>query len=42
MEPLGRPRRRWEYDIKMGIQELGWEPGLNWSESEKGMGGGLL
>jgi hypothetical protein len=23
-EPLGRPRRRWEYNIKMGLQEVGW------------------
>jgi hypothetical protein len=22
--PLGRPRRRWEDNIKMGIQEVGW------------------
>ena len=21
--PLGRPRRRWEYNIKMGLQEVG-------------------
>jgi hypothetical protein len=24
MRPLGRPWRRWEYDIKMGLQELGF------------------
>jgi hypothetical protein len=23
--PLGRPRRRWEDDIKMYLQEVGWE-----------------
>jgi hypothetical protein len=23
--PLGRPRRRWEYNIKMDIQEVGCE-----------------
>jgi len=23
--PLGRPRRRWENNIKMDLQELGWE-----------------
>jgi hypothetical protein len=23
--PLGRPRRRWEYNIKMDLQELGCE-----------------
>jgi hypothetical protein len=22
--PLGRPRRRWEDDIKMDIREIGW------------------
>jgi hypothetical protein len=22
--PLGRPRRRWEDDIKMDLQEVGW------------------
>jgi hypothetical protein len=22
--PLGRPRRRWEYNIKMDLQEVGW------------------
>jgi hypothetical protein len=23
--PLGRPRRRWEDNIKMDLQEVGWE-----------------
>jgi hypothetical protein len=23
-KPLGRPRRRWEDNIKMDIQEVGW------------------
>ena len=23
--PLGRPRRRLKYNIKMGLQEIGWE-----------------
>jgi hypothetical protein len=27
--PLGRPRRRWEDNIKMDIQEVGWW-GLDW------------
>jgi len=27
--PLGRPRRRWEYNIKMDIQEVGCE-GMDW------------
>ena len=22
--PLGRPRHRWEDNIKMGLQEVGW------------------
>jgi hypothetical protein len=28
--PLGRPRRRWEDNIKMDLQELGWE--MDWIE----------
>jgi hypothetical protein len=27
--PLGRPRRRWEDNIKMDLQEVGWG-GMNW------------
>jgi hypothetical protein len=27
--PLGRPRHRWEDNIKMDLRELGWE-GVNW------------
>jgi len=28
--PLGRPRRRWEDNIKMGVQEVEWgEHGLD-------------
>jgi hypothetical protein len=23
--PLGRPRRRWEDNVKMDFQEVGWE-----------------
>jgi hypothetical protein len=26
--PLGRPRRRWQDNIKMGLQEVGWD-GVN-------------
>jgi hypothetical protein len=26
--PFGRPRRRWEENIKMGLQEVGW--GMDW------------
>jgi hypothetical protein len=28
--PLGRPRRRWEENIKMDFQEAGW--GMDWIE----------
>jgi hypothetical protein len=27
--PLGRPRRRWEDNIKMDLREVGWE-GADW------------
>ena len=29
--PLGRPRCRWEDDIKMGLQEVGYG-GMDWIE----------
>jgi len=29
--PLGRPRRRWEDNIKMGLQEVGYG-GMEWIE----------
>jgi hypothetical protein len=29
--PLGRPRRRWVYNIKMDLREIGWE-GMDWIE----------
>jgi hypothetical protein len=29
--PLGRPRRRWEDNIKVDLQEVGWE-GMDWIE----------
>ena len=28
---LGRPRRRWEDNIKMNLQEVGWG-GMDWIE----------
>jgi hypothetical protein len=28
--PLGRPRRRWENNIKIGLQEVEW--GMGWIE----------
>jgi hypothetical protein len=27
--PLGRPRRRWEDNIRMDLREVGWE-GVDW------------
>jgi hypothetical protein len=27
--PFGRPGRRWEYNIKMDLQEVGWEHGMD-------------
>jgi hypothetical protein len=40
--PLGRPSRRWEDNIKMDLQEVGWGAwtGLIWLRI--GTGGGLL
>jgi hypothetical protein len=40
--PLGRPRLRWEDNIKMDLRELGWgaQTGLIWLRI--GTGGGLL
>jgi hypothetical protein len=40
--PLGRPRHRWEDNIKMDLQEVGWGAwtGLIWLRI--GTGGGLL
>jgi hypothetical protein len=29
MRPLGRPRHRWEDNIKMDLQEVGWG-GMDW------------
>jgi hypothetical protein len=40
--PLGRPRRRWENNIKMDLREVGWgaQTALIWLRI--GTGGGLL
>jgi hypothetical protein len=40
--PIGRPRRRWEDNVKMDLQEVGWGAwsGLIWFRI--GTGGGLL
>jgi hypothetical protein len=29
--PLGRPRRRWVVNIKIGLREIGWD-GIDWIE----------
>jgi hypothetical protein len=29
--PLGRPRRRWVDNIKIGFTEIGWD-GMNWND----------
>jgi hypothetical protein len=34
--PLGRPRRRWEDNIKMDLREVGWGHRLNSSGSGQG------
>ena len=39
--PLGRPRRRWEDNIKMDIEEVGIV-GTGWSWLRIGTGGGRL
>jgi hypothetical protein len=31
-KPLGRPRRRWEDDSKLDLQEVGWEHRLDLSD----------
>jgi hypothetical protein len=40
--PLGKPRCRWEDNIKMDLQEMGWGawPALSWFRIRTG--GGLL
>ena len=39
---LGRPRRRWEDNIKMDLQEVGGVVGTEWSWLRIGTGGGHL
>jgi hypothetical protein len=29
--PLGRPRRRWEDNIRMDLREIGWG-GMDWTD----------
>ena len=40
--PLGRPKRRWEDNIKMDLQEMGGGGGAGWSWLRIGTGGGHL
>jgi hypothetical protein len=40
--PMGRPRRRWEDNIKMDLQEVGGVVGTGWSWLRIGTGGGHL
>ena len=40
--PLGRPRRRWEDNIKMDLDEVGRGCGTGWSWLRIGTGGGRL
>jgi hypothetical protein len=34
--PLGRPRRRWVDNIKMGLREIGWD-GMDWIDLTQDM-----
>jgi hypothetical protein len=40
--PLGRPRHRWEDNIKMDLQEIGGGCGPGWRWLRIGTGGGHL
>ena len=40
--PLGRPRRRWEDNIKMDLQEVRGVVETGWSSLRIGTGGGHL
>ena len=40
--PLPRPRRRWEDNIKMDLEEVGRGLGTRWSWLRIGTGGGCL
>ena len=41
-KPMGRPRRRWEDNIKMDFQEVGGGHGNGWSWLRIGTDGGHL
>jgi hypothetical protein len=40
--PLGRPRRRWADNIKMGLREIGWMEWIGWIWLRIGASGWLL
>jgi len=40
--PVGRPRHRWEDNIKMGLQEVGYGAWIGLIWLRLGTGGGLL
>jgi hypothetical protein len=40
--PLGRPRRRWEDNIKMDLLEVRWGSWTGWIWLRIGTAGGLL
>jgi hypothetical protein len=40
--PLGRPRRRWEDNIKMDLQDVGWGAWTGSMWLRIGTGGGFL
>jgi hypothetical protein len=42
MRPLGRPRSRWEDNIKMDLQEVGWGAWTGFIWLRIGTGGRLL
>ena len=41
-KPLGRPRRRWEDNIRMDLREVGCDPGEWIDLAEKGTNGELM
>ena len=40
--PLGRPRRRWENNIKMDLKEVGCDARAGWTMLKIGTNGGIL
>jgi len=41
-EPFGRPRLRWEYNIKVGLKEVGWMAWTGFGWLRMRVSGGLL